>query len=80
MHVKNFWGALREYKNTKTYLNPTRIAQETKTILNLHNYKRTFLKKVYFMSRRLFLMLLLGNYRYALRGIINRLTKFIKLN
>jgi glycosyltransferase involved in cell wall biosynthesis len=78
VHVNKIWGGFRIHQDTKTFINKNKFNIENNIITNI--YKPFFLEKKYFQFRRIILMLIGGQWRYVLRGIVNRLTKFIKTN
>ncbi|MDR2507670.1 MAG: glycosyltransferase [Candidatus Accumulibacter sp.] len=72
VHVNQTWGGLRLHEATKTHNSPTGFDEEYRKILA--GREASTAARRYHQLRRLFLMLMQGNFNYVLRGIGRRLT------
>jgi glycosyltransferase involved in cell wall biosynthesis len=69
IHIDNIWGGFRQHDDTKSNTNKKIFIKENEMIIG--KYAKSFWQKKFFQFRRLFLMLLNGQLRYILRGLIN---------
>lgn len=71
-HVNQTWGGLRLHEATKTHNRPSSFDEEYRKVLA--GREASIAARRYHQLRRLFLMLMQGNFDYVLRGISRRLT------
>ena len=71
-HVNRVWGNLRLHNDTKTANFQTCVNSEYALVRK--GRESTIFIKRYYQLRRLFLLLLQGDWSYALRGISRRLS------
>lgn len=70
-HINSIWGALRIHGETKTTLHPQNFIDEYEIILD--GRKLPDWQKKLYKIRRLWLMILQGNFHYILRGLIRHM-------
>jgi glycosyltransferase involved in cell wall biosynthesis len=75
-HINKIWGALRIHQDSKSSLFDERFKQEKELIFR--GIELSYLEKILFKFRRFFLMIQAGHWRYALRGVVNFLTTFVR--
>ena len=76
IHTDSIWGGFRQHGDTKSNTNKKAFIKENEMIVG--KYAKSFWQKKFFQFRRLILMLLNGQLRYVLRGLINFLININK--
>lgn len=71
-HVNKLWGGYRLHGATKTSMLNNRFVEENAVILK--GRVMPFWKKRIYQARRIFLMLMQGDFRYFVRGVMRRLS------
>jgi glycosyltransferase involved in cell wall biosynthesis len=72
-HVNQTWGNLRLHAETKTAQFQEKFDEEYRQIREGH--ENSALTKKYFLIRRLLLTILQGDFKYALKGLMKRISK-----
>jgi glycosyltransferase involved in cell wall biosynthesis len=74
-HLNKYVGALRMHNNTKTAKRPEMFAIEKALIIEGRFYIKYL--KFFYILRRAFLLIAMGNYKYVLRGINKQIKKYV---
>jgi glycosyltransferase involved in cell wall biosynthesis len=75
-HINEVLGYLRLHSQTKTSTyDRAYINNEYKEIYKINNYNKNIFSTIYFTTKRIFQMLLIGEFRYLVNGAIARLKK-----